>query len=712
MGWVDSRASRVLALWAVVLAPAAVGQPAGEKDKPAGGGSIFDFGQDPFDESKVVRPAVREKPREAAAVAKPVTPGVVAPEVRPVPVPVTPVAPTSRLMAVPSAAEIAAAEKLLAELYKADLASKVRATRWGAGRKLADAAGAAKTDGPSKYVLLTRARELFAETGDMPGALEQLDKLVAAFDVDEVAVRAEALLALARTPGLTPPAAHAIASEAVRLVEPACREGDYEAAGKLATSVDAAIARVRDRDPVLSTRANVVVSAFRAEKLAADKVQPALDMVMRKVFVDPAAGAPVGRFLCLVRGDWVRGLPLLAVAPGDEPLAALAKADLAANVAGAPAEVRARAADGWFDAAAKEPQPGKQRMLERALYWYRLGLPAFQGLARAQAEQRVAQLEPAVRRLESGLVCEVFWDPALRHRTRVKIDPTISYKFDVTPPDASVNPNVFGARWSGLLRAPKTGKYTLVVSVDEAVRIWIDGNLVLKGANTKSHRKDVQLTEGYHEFRVHYNSEKDNPRLHVGWSLEGGFAEQLIPATAFFHDPAVVAEPLPGLPSLSPHGAITRVKVRVGGPDTPWFDELPNEPGALLVGFKTTNGVDRNRDIVRSLQALYRLPSGEVVEGRWRGKPAGPVTTTMSREGYAVGELTARGGEYVYGFRATFFKVKPGNTGLEPAQKYEGEWVGGKDGKDVKIGGDGRAVVGICGRNWTVLHRLGLITVK
>ena len=89
----------------------------------------------------------------------------------------------------------------------------------------------------------------------------------------------------------------------------------------------------------------------------------------------------MGRYFCLVKGDWEAGLPHLA--QGDDPaLRALAEDDLkqtppvwkpAAGVA-PPAQVPAAAAmklaDAWWDLAQKAHDQERDCMLVRAGYWY------------------------------------------------------------------------------------------------------------------------------------------------------------------------------------------------------------------------------------------------------------------------------------------------------------------------------------------------------
>ncbi|MDY3556664.1 hypothetical protein R5W24_005834 [Gemmata sp. JC717] len=82
----------------------------------------------------------------------------------------------------------------------------------------------------------------------------------------------------------------------------------------------------------------------------------------------------------------------------------------------------------------------------------------------------------------------------------------------------------------------------------------------------------------------------------------------------------------------------------------------------------------------------------------------------MARPGYAVGGLTVKSNKFVDGIRVTFMRVKPDGR-LDPADKYESPWCGphGSGKKETKLGGDGRAVIGLITDKAAVLHAVGLV---
>lgn len=87
---------------------------------------------------------------------------------------------------------------------------------------------------------------------------------------------------------------------------------------------------------------------------------------------DPEANEAVGRFHCLILGDWAKGLPFLKKAK-DADLRTLAARDLEADPADAPAH--AALGDDWWKYAGKVKGTEAKNAAARAADWYRRALP-------------------------------------------------------------------------------------------------------------------------------------------------------------------------------------------------------------------------------------------------------------------------------------------------------------------------------------------------
>lgn len=95
----------------------------------------------------------------------------------------------------------------------------------------------------------------------------------------------------------------------------------------------------------------------------------------------------VGRYYCLVRDDWRRGLQSLAQA--DETLRKLVEAE--GQSPGEPLTL----ADQWFEAASGAEPAVRPIFQARALHWYRRAIDGLSGLQRVRVEARIKELKEA-----------------------------------------------------------------------------------------------------------------------------------------------------------------------------------------------------------------------------------------------------------------------------------------------------------------------------
>jgi len=95
----------------------------------------------------------------------------------------------------------------------------------------------------------------------------------------------------------------------------------------------------------------------------------------------------------------------------------------------------------------------------------------------------------------------------------------------------------FAAKWTGVLRAPKDGTYTLYLKSDDGSKLYLDGKLVVD--NDGKHRMDedsktLNLTAGDHDFKLQYFQNKDKAGCVLSWKYEGT-DKRVVPASAFWH---------------------------------------------------------------------------------------------------------------------------------------------------------------------------------
>jgi hypothetical protein len=105
--------------------------------------------------------------------------------------------------------------------------------------------------------------------------------------------------------------------------------------------------------------------------------------------VDGGANLAVGGYYCFFKGNWEKGIPMLALG-NDEPLKSLALKEVQ-GVSDADAQVAV--GDGWWALAATSEERVQKQAQGRAAYWYRKALPGLVGLARDKVESRLRERE-------------------------------------------------------------------------------------------------------------------------------------------------------------------------------------------------------------------------------------------------------------------------------------------------------------------------------
>jgi serine/threonine-protein kinase len=308
--------------------------------------------------------------------------------VQPQPV-VKPPAPTEQLVkpppplvrpAVPDAAKLRDAEFVLKKAFPIDKA-KTSKDKADLARTLLSTAVTSGARDAEYFVLLRQARDLATQGLDAKTALEAIDLRTAAFDVDAWGEKVE-LFAKTTAKGTD---AAAWAGAALDVAEEASEGDDYEAAVKLATRAEVLARSANDR--ALQDTAKARINEFADLKRVADGLKPHFKKLETSPD-DPAANAAAGKFVSLVKGDWKRGVPMMAKG-SDVALKNLADQEQANP--GSAAE-QAALGEAWASQAEKETPTYKARARGRAAEWLGWAIPGLSGLAKVSAEKKLASL--------------------------------------------------------------------------------------------------------------------------------------------------------------------------------------------------------------------------------------------------------------------------------------------------------------------------------
>jgi hypothetical protein len=295
-------------------------------------------------------------------------------------------------LAAPAGAELAAARKLVEEVYREDVAvAKTPGQRENLARRLwADATREKEMAG--RYAMLLKAKELAMEAGDVETVERVIVELERTYEVDGVKLASEALLRVIRgvhTPGQKKALADFTQDFAARALE----GENYEVARAMAEKNGTAARMVGDVGMIREAQA--LQLAVTDAEAACGAAKKAAETLAAKPG-DGEANLKVGTYRCFYRGEWKEGLGKLA-AGSDRGLAELAKEEMSAG--GTPEE-RLKLGDAWWEVGLKGTVVTKRGIWRHAAGFYTAALPSLSGLVKAKVNKRLEEAGLAAGGLE------------------------------------------------------------------------------------------------------------------------------------------------------------------------------------------------------------------------------------------------------------------------------------------------------------------------
>jgi len=118
-------------------------------------------------------------------------------------------------------------------------------------------------------------------------------------------------------------------------------------------------------------------------------------------------------------------------------------------------------------------------------------------------------VEPIPASALSGLKGEYFNNHELKDAPAlVRSDAQVNFEWGAFAPAPGVNEDNFSIRWTGKLKAPESGKYSIGISGNGGMRLTVDGQTVIEELNNRRTRtlaKDIQFEAGHtYELRLEY----------------------------------------------------------------------------------------------------------------------------------------------------------------------------------------------------------------
>ncbi len=293
---------------------------------------------------------------------------------------------SSQRKPIPSGAELKVSRDLLRELFQSDYAAATStAQRVQLARKMLDRLPDLGADTAGQYALLEIVKQIAIQTGDVEVALNAADHLLVRFELDGDHLL-ESFEELART-ARDQRALSRLLEEAETFFDELVFDDQFAAAERLSQLAVATANKLNDQAAIdMFTSRRSWASAANSLSKSADEGLVALEANPD----DPRASGGVGKFLCLVKGDWENGLVILANG-NDRSLKRLADMELS-DVKDAMQQLEL--ADLWWRESETELPAFKMILQSRAKYWYERslsGLPA--GLVRIRVERRIEEID-------------------------------------------------------------------------------------------------------------------------------------------------------------------------------------------------------------------------------------------------------------------------------------------------------------------------------
>ena len=297
---------------------------------------------------------------------------------------------------IPSKEAQAKIESLLQELYKDDLikAEKDAVARARLAQTLLFEGKETKDDAAGRYVLFSKAHQLAAEAGDVNTALAAADELASDFVIPPGTIfqmKIKMLQQAAKADGAPADAYKSVIDRTFVILDDTLDGDDYPSSLALIAAAEQAAKKLQSLNLVVSVRKKQDEIVRMQKEFA--RWQPFADKLAKNPG-DPTANLEMGKYHALIKGNWERGLPMLAHG-SDTELKKLADMDLAVAKSD---KGYLPVASRWYDEGKKLAPPLRTQALLHAYYLFQQSLN--EGNVKVEAKlQEIAALLPAEYRI-------------------------------------------------------------------------------------------------------------------------------------------------------------------------------------------------------------------------------------------------------------------------------------------------------------------------
>lgn len=148
-------------------------------------------------------------------------------------------------------------------------------------------------------------------------------------------------------------------------------------------------------------------------------------------------------------------------------------------------------------------------------------------------ELDVAKLPPDAR----GLVGHYFKGREFAGKPALRLDKEVAFDWGEGSPNVrGAGAEDFCVRWTGQVKAEKSGTYTFIAEADDGVRVWVNGQKLVDAwvdQGATEHKGELKLEAGQsYDLVMEYYENSGFASAKLSWSVDGT-EKKIIPSAAF-----------------------------------------------------------------------------------------------------------------------------------------------------------------------------------
>jgi hypothetical protein len=137
----------------------------------------------------------------------------------------------------------------------------------------------------------------------------------------------------------------------------------------------------------------------------------------------------------------------------------------------------------------------------------------------------------------AGLRGEYFNNKDFTAYAFTRVDSVISFNWDNVNPNPLIQSNTYSVRWTGYITVSSQDLYTFYADVNDGVRIWIDGIILIDSWNNGGRSErigQITLLTGRHDLKMEYMQDTGGAVAYLSYS-SASIPKKIIPASALTH---------------------------------------------------------------------------------------------------------------------------------------------------------------------------------